>query len=246
MRIAFAAIALVWAAATGAEVLYRLPWPDGLSFMFTQVSGGRITSHFTQATLHAVDIGMPEGVPVLAARAGIVEAAQAHHGASPDEEPLTYEGNFVRVRHADGTAATYAHLKYQGVLVEPGETIEAGQHLGYSGSSGDALEPHLHFAVTRVQKNSSGWREEVSIPVKFYVGSPPVAFDPRPALIAIANYSHPAQAPRTPSEGGGVAAWQRPASGPGDEARAWAVLALWLACGAAALAWFWRFARPWR
>src|SRR5687768_12507007 len=164
MRIAFAAIALVWAAAAGAEVLYRLPWPDGLSFMFTQVSGGRITTHFTKATLHAVDMAMPQGVAVLAARAGIVEAMQAQHGASPDEEPLTYEGNFVRVRHADGTAATYAHLKYQGVTVRVGDAIEAGQLLGVSGASGDVVEPHLHFVVTRGYENSSGWREEVSVP----------------------------------------------------------------------------------
>lgn len=245
MRVACAAIALVWAAAAGAEVLYRLPWPDGLSFMFTQVHGGRITTHFTKATLHAVDIGMPAGVPVLAARAGIVEALQAHHGANADDGPLTYEGNFVRVRHADGTAATYAHLKYQGVSVDTGETIEAGQLLGYSGASGDTLEPHLHFVVTRVEKNSSGWREEVSIPVRFYVGVPPVAFDPRPALIATANYSHAAEAPRAPSEGR-VASWQRPTPQPGDEARAWVLLALWIACGVGALAWFWRFARPYR
>ena len=48
--------------------------------------------------------------------------------------------------------------------------------LGYSGASGDVVEPHLHFVVTRVQENSSGWREEVSIPVKFYIGAPAVAF----------------------------------------------------------------------
>ena len=115
MRVACLAIGLLWAASAGAEVRYRLPWPEGRSFMFTQVPGGQITTHFTKATVHAVDIAMPEGVPVLAARAGIVEAAQAHHRASPDDEPLTYEGNFVRVRHADGTAATYAHLGHQGV-----------------------------------------------------------------------------------------------------------------------------------
>jgi murein DD-endopeptidase MepM/ murein hydrolase activator NlpD len=70
--------------------------------MFTQVPGGRITSYFTKATLHAVDIAMPEGMPIVAAREGLVEAVQAHRGASSDEDPVTYEGNFVRVRHIDG------------------------------------------------------------------------------------------------------------------------------------------------
>lgn len=243
MKIAYLAIGLVWAGAAGAEVLYRLPWSEGSSFMFTQVHGGRITTHITKATLHAVDIAMPERAPVLAARAGIVEALQADHGASADEGPLTYEGNFVRVRHADGTAATYAHLKYQGVTVAVGEGIGVGQLLGYSGASGDVVEPHLHFVVTRVQENSSGWREEVSIPVKFYVGAPPLIFAPRAALIAIADYSHRAQAPRTPSEGGSFASWKRPPLEPGAEAGAWGLLVLWLAGGVAGLAWFWRFAR---
>jgi len=243
MRVAFAAIALVWAAATGAEALYRLPWPDGLSFMFTQVSGGRITTHFTKATLHAVDMAMPEGVAVLAARAGIVEAIQAQHGASPDEEPLTYEGNFVRVRHADGTAATYAHLRYQSVTVIVGETIEAAQLLGYSGATGDVSEPHLHFVVTRTHLNSSGWREELSIPATFYVGVPAIPFAPRAAMIATADYSRDAQPPYMLSEGRPPLFRKRPALEAADEARAWGLLAVWIACGIAGMAGFWAFSR---
>ena len=243
MRVACVAIGLIWAGVAGAEVLYRLPWSDGLSFMFTQVHGGRITTHFTKATLHAVDIGMPEGIAVLAARGGIVEAVEAHHGAGGDDGPLTYEGNFVRVRHGDGTAATYAHLKYQGVAVGAGERVDAAQLLGYSGASGDVVGPHLHFVVTRWQENSAGWREEVSVPVKFYVGSPAIAFAPRAALIVKADYSRAVDAPRAPSEGASFVSWRRPAPQAGDEANAWGVLAAWLACGVAALVWFWRFAR---
>ena len=53
MRVACVAIGLLWSVSASAEVLYRLPWPEGLSFMFTQAPGGRITTHFTKATLHA-------------------------------------------------------------------------------------------------------------------------------------------------------------------------------------------------
>src|SRR5215213_1082732 len=150
MRGACLAIGFLWAAACpGAEFLYRLPWPQGMSFTFTQVADGRITSHFTKATLHAVDIAMPVGVPVLAARAGVVEALEAEHGARAEEEPFSYEGNFVRVRHGDGTAAIYAHLTRHGVAVVVGEAVETGQLLGRSGASGDISEPQLHFAVIR-------------------------------------------------------------------------------------------------
>ena len=244
MRATCVAIALLWSVAAGAEeVLYRLPWSEGLSFMFTQVSDGRITTHITKATLHAVDIAMPEGIAVLAARAGIVEALEAHLGTGGDDGPLTYEGNFVRVRHADGTAATYAHLKYQGIAVAVGERIGVAQLLGYSGASGDVVAPHLHFVVTRTQENSAGWREEVSIPVKFHVGVPPIVLAPRAALIVTANYSRAAELPRLPSEVVAYAPWKRPVLEASDEAGAWIRLALWLACGVAAMTWFWRFAR---
>lgn len=240
MRAACLAIGLAWAAAAGAEILYRLPWADGLSYMFTQVPGGRITSHFTKATLNAVDIAMPEGVPIVAARAGVVEATQARYGESAGQDVPTYEGNLVRVRHADGTAATYAHLRYRGVAVAAGERVEAGQLLGYSGATGDVAAPHLHFAVTRMEKNSAGWDEEISIPVTFYIGVPPLAFSPRPALRASADYSGPAEMPRAPSE---TPLFPRhvPALEPEEEPGAWGAAALWLACGIAALACFWKF-----
>jgi murein DD-endopeptidase MepM/ murein hydrolase activator NlpD len=236
------AIGLLWTACGAAQVLYRLPWADGLTFMFTQVPGGRITTHFTKAAMHAVDIAMPEGVPIVAARAGVVEALEARHGASREEEPLTYEGNFVRVRHADGTAAIYAHLGHRGVAVAVGETVESGQLLGYSGGSGDVQEPHLHFAVTRIETNSSGWREEVSLPVTFYVGAPPVAFSPRAALQVKADYSGSVEPPRAASEAR-LVPWKPLVLESGDEKAAWSTLALWLACGVAGLAWFWRFSR---
>jgi murein DD-endopeptidase MepM/ murein hydrolase activator NlpD len=243
MRVACLAIGLIWAASSAAEVLYRLPWPEGLSFMFIQASDGRVTSHFTKANLYAVDIAMPEGVPVLAARAGTVEAAETHHGASPEQDALSYEGNFVRVRHADGTAAIYAHLKHHGVAVALGEAVTPGQLLGHSGASGDVIEPQLHFGVVHVQTDSSGLREDVSVPMKFYVGVPPVVFPPRAALRVTANYSGAAEMPRTSSEGQPLSPWKRRALDPGEEVRAWCLMVLWVACGVAGLVWFWRFAR---
>jgi murein DD-endopeptidase MepM/ murein hydrolase activator NlpD len=240
MRGACLALGILWATAVAAEPLYRLPWADGRSFMFTQVPGGRITTHFTKATLHAVDIAMPLGVPIVAARGGVIEALADHHGASPDEEPATYEGNFVRVRHADATTATYAHLAHRSIAVAVGERVDSGQLLGYSGATGEVDAPHLHFVVTRTLKNSAGWPEEISLPVTFYVGVPPLTFAARPAVQVAANYSGAAEPPRAPSEAR-LIPWTRPSLQPGEEPGAWALLALWLACGITGLALFWKF-----
>ena len=243
MRLVCLMAGLLWAAFAGAETFYRLPWPDGLSFMFTQVPDGRITSHFTRATLHAVDIAMPAGVPVLSARAGVVEAVEDGQGATADEEPATYEGNFVRVRHDDGTSAIYAHLKHGSVVVAAGEPVHQGQLLGQSGDSGEVLRPHLHFAVLRSETNAVGWREEISVPVEFYIGLPPVAFAPRAALTVRADYSTAAEAPRAVLEAAPLVPWKRPALREDEELGAWLALALWFACGVAGIAWFWSFSR---
>lgn len=243
MRRSCLAFMLLWALAAEAEVLYRLPWPEGLSFMFIQVSDGRITSHYTKATLHAVDIAMPTGVPVLAAREGIVEAVEAGQGASTEQEPSSYEGNFVRVHHDDGTTAVYAHLAPHSAAVAVGDAVRAGQLLAHSGASGDVFEPQLHFGVIRARTNASGYTEEISVPVVFYIGSPAIAFAPRSAVRVTAQYSHPAQPPRAPSEWQPLVPWKPAVLGAWDEAAAWCLLAAWFAGGIAGMAWFWRFSR---
>ncbi len=240
MRAVCLALGLTLAAPAAAEALYRLPWRDGRTFTVIQAPDGRITSHFTKATRYAVDIAMPEGVAVVAARDGAVEALEVRYGA--EGESVSYEGNFVRVRHADGTAAIYAHLRRGGVTVAVGDPVAAGQLLGYSGASGEIEVPCLHFAVVRVQKNSAGWSEDLSIPITFYVGVPPVAFPPRVALHVAVNYSSAVEAPRLAGEGP-MFPWRRPVLATEELPGAWSLLALWLACGIAALAWFVRFAK---
>jgi murein DD-endopeptidase MepM/ murein hydrolase activator NlpD len=238
-----ASLALAFAHCAQAEdargsPLYRLPYPDGHAYTITQAPGGYLTTHLTPASRYAVDFAMPEGTPVLAARAGVVAEAEGRHGSGADDDPLTDSGNYVRVHHADGTIATYAHLRHAGLAVAVGEMVEAGRLLGYSGTTGFSSGPHLHFAVSRMERSG-----EISLPVTFYVGVPPVPFAPRPALMPSANYSTRAEVPRTPLEKSRLVAWKPPTLAPGEEDGALAQLAAWLAFGLAGMLWFWRFSR---
>jgi murein DD-endopeptidase MepM/ murein hydrolase activator NlpD len=162
--------------------------------MFIHAKGAN--PHFQKRDLHAVDIGLPEGTSVLAARAGVVEAVEEGEVRGRDGEPATFEGNYVRVRHADDTYATYAHLAQHGVRVRPGERVEAGQFLGYSGASGEVARAQLHFGVSRFEQNAAGRREEVSLPVVFTVGEPPFRFEAWTGMIATPAYGGPAVMPR--------------------------------------------------
>lgn len=142
--------------------LYRLPFPERESFPVSQAFNGEHT-HNEPSARYAVDIVMPEGTPVVAARDGVVmDVERDFYRGGTDRERHGPRANHVRVRHSDGTMAIYAHLQLESVVVHPGETVLAGDRLGYSGSTGYATGPHLHFAVQR----NAGMRVE-SVPFRF-------------------------------------------------------------------------------
>ncbi|WP_030543508.1 transglycosylase family protein [Streptomyces albus] len=62
-------------------------------------------------------------------------------------------GNEVVVRHADGRFSQYAHLS--SLSVSAGQTVQGGQQLGLSGSTGNSTGPHLHFEVRTGQAYGS-------------------------------------------------------------------------------------------
>ena len=116
--------------------LYRLPF-DGNHVRVSQGFGGHY-SHADAQNRHAVDFPLAEGTPILAARAGTVMQAVDD---APDD------GSLLRVLHADGGMALYAHLRTGSLRVRPGQRVEAGQVLAASGNTGRSSGPHLHFAV---------------------------------------------------------------------------------------------------
>jgi murein DD-endopeptidase MepM/ murein hydrolase activator NlpD len=183
-------------AAQSPDAMYRLPYRDGETFRIGQSPGGPITTHRSPDSQFAVDIPMPEGTPVLAAREGTViytEANQIYGAQVPD---MMGKANEVRIQHIDGTFAVYAHLSHGGVYVYPGQRVAAGQQIGLAGSTGYSSGPHLHFAVQTVRKTYDKI-ETVSLPFQFYVGNPPAAFNPQFGMLAKADYSAPGVIPGT-------------------------------------------------
>ncbi|RRW29578.1 peptidoglycan DD-metalloendopeptidase family protein [Stutzerimonas stutzeri] len=122
---------------------YPLPWRGG-PFRLTQGANGQY-SHFTPKGRYAVDIAMPEGTPIVAARGGMVvkiENEQSGRGNNP-------AGNFVRILHDDGTMGVYLHLMKGSVAVREGQRVESGTRIARSGNTGNSTGPHLHFVVQR-------------------------------------------------------------------------------------------------
>ena len=56
-------------------------------------------------------------------------------------------GNYVIVDHGGGMSAKYYHLAHGSVTVAPGDTVHAGQEIGYMGATGAVTGAHLHFQL---------------------------------------------------------------------------------------------------
>jgi len=142
----------------GAAQGYRYPFPwRGGPFRLSQGANGDY-SHFGPKNKYAMDIAMPVGTPIIAARAGVVvktENSQNGRGTDPS-------GNFVRILHDDGTMSVYLHLKQGSVSVREGQRVTVGSPLALSGNTGNSSGPHLHFVV---QRNTG--MGLVSIPYQF-------------------------------------------------------------------------------
>lgn len=122
-----------------ADVPYRLP-VEASAVRVDQGYGGAY-SHHDDENRYAIDLAVPEGTAVLAARDGVVMQV------GPPDGRGGASGNFVRLLHDDGSMSVYAHLQPGGALVAPGRRVRAGERIGLSGSTGHATGPHLHFAV---------------------------------------------------------------------------------------------------
>jgi murein DD-endopeptidase MepM/ murein hydrolase activator NlpD len=110
---------------------------------------------------------MPWGTPVLAARGGRVIDVVDGNIASGLRKVYYDKANKVDVLHADGTVATYAHLRH-GAVVEVGQEVATGDLIGLSGDTGFSGGPHMHFMVWKRMPDLSA----VTIPVRFYDGTP--------------------------------------------------------------------------
>ena len=137
------------AAQHAADARYLVPFSPGRQYPVTQAYPDSVT-HRTLDSVHAVDIAVPIGTDVLAARDGIVvEVAADYYRGGTGADQDASEANIVRILHADGTFSLYAHLNWNTIRVKPGDSVRAGQYIADSGNTGYSSGPHLHFAVQR-------------------------------------------------------------------------------------------------
>lgn len=170
------------------ETIYQLPFRSGASYRISQAPGGPVSTHTTPESEYAVDIPMPEGTPILAARAGTVIETRSLETSGKQTPDMLTKANVVRILHSDGTIAIYAHLAHSSIQVFPGQAVTSGQQIAQAGSTGYSSGPHLHFAVQSVRRNGDKFAT-VSLPFNFYVGKPALIFAPQTGMLLNADYN---------------------------------------------------------
>ncbi len=140
---------------------YGLPVSSLSQHRISQSFKGRF-SHSRQPSLYAVDIALPIGTDIAAARDGVVAFVRDDYAFGGANQYFLDKANVIHVVHEDGTYATYAHLLLGSAVVQAGDKVKRGQVLGQSGTSGYSTGPHLHFVI----RQNKGFKTE-SIPFTF-------------------------------------------------------------------------------
>ena len=111
-------------------------WPCPSSTRVTSDYGTRVSPMSGASSNHkGIDIGASAGADIIAAADGTVTAASYSSAA----------GNYVMIDHGSGLSTLYAHNSQ--LLVRVGQTVETGDIVSLSGSTGRSTGPHLHFEV---------------------------------------------------------------------------------------------------
>lgn len=99
--------------------------------------GYRIHPIYRTRRMHTgVDIAAKRGTPIYASGNGVVVRPVRGMGGY---------GRHVVIDHGFGYQSLYAHLSK--VEVRPGQRVKRGEVIGYVGSTGLSVAPHLHYEV---------------------------------------------------------------------------------------------------
>lgn len=119
---------------------------------------------FSHKGIKALDFKIKKGTRVCAARAGLVIAARGDSNKRGLKIENLNDWNYIFIQHNDGSVGIYGHFKKDGVLVNMGDTIQAGQLIGLSGNTGFSAFPHLHFEVQGYDADGN----YTTLPTRFY------------------------------------------------------------------------------
>ncbi len=121
-----------------------LGWPLPSPIFITQYFGNTSFARaggYSGKGHNGVDFRAAAGTPLFAAEQGTVRAS----GDTDTACRRASYGRWVLIDHPSNLTTLYAHLSL--IKVRPGESVNRGELIGYSGRTGYATGPHLHLSV---------------------------------------------------------------------------------------------------
>ena len=118
---------------------FALPLPLDSNFHCTSPFGNRI--HPITGVFHnhsGLDLGVASGTDIYASKDGMVYEVGFNHSSM---------GNYVKIRHEDGTKTVYMHMLNNSITVSKNQEVSQGEKIGEVGMTGSATGPHLHFTI---------------------------------------------------------------------------------------------------
>lgn len=112
-----------------------LLWPCPSSTRINSGFGTREASGVVTANHYGIDIGCPDGTPIVAAASGVVVLARRSATA----------GNWIIISHGNGLYTIYMHAS--ALYVSEGQYVNAGDTIMLSGATGATQGRHLHYEV---------------------------------------------------------------------------------------------------
>jgi murein DD-endopeptidase MepM/ murein hydrolase activator NlpD len=149
-----------WRPGPGALVAWPLQGQLSQPFGCTGFERERAAQQCPSGFHTGIDLAQSEGTPIRSAGAGL---------AYPMSDPQRY-GNYVVIQQEGGYATVYGHMVRTNVGW--GQAVNAGDVIGFVGTTGNSTGPHLHFEV-----RFGGAPQD---PMLYLKGSPPDPF-PLPA-----------------------------------------------------------------
>lgn len=144
----------------------HLPFQSGKSYKILQGFYGKFT-HTKLNNRYALDFQMAVGEEICSVADGIVlEVVSGYKNGGVSNQWNGFD-NYIWVYHPElNLVSVYAHLKFKGALVQVGDRVKANQVIGLSGNTGYSSEPHLHFAMLKLNSQ----KEWESVPYQFIEG----------------------------------------------------------------------------
>lgn len=119
-------------------------WPtEGgvLTQQFGDTAFSRKTAAYNGKGHNGIDIGVGVGTPIYAAADGTIRGS----GNTDTTCKGASYGKWILMDHPQNLSSLYAHLSL--IKAKAGQSVKAGDLIGYSGNTGYSTGPHLHFSV---------------------------------------------------------------------------------------------------